>query len=53
MIWVPKTMKELINSAEQQFKYSGSCILSEEGGKIPDVDLIVDGQRLYMPADSD
>ncbi|KAI0523222.1 hypothetical protein KFK09_005616 [Dendrobium nobile] len=53
VIWVPKTMKELINSAEQQFKYSGSCILSEEGGKIPDVDLIVDGQRLYMPADSD
>ncbi|XP_020576279.1 potassium channel KOR1-like [Phalaenopsis equestris] len=53
VMWIPQTMKELIKSAEQEFKCSGSCILSEEGGKIFDVDLIFDGQRLYMPANAD
>lgn len=49
VLWVPKSIDELIKTASDQLEISnGSCILSEEAGKILDVDLINDGQKLYL-----
>ncbi|XP_020599433.1 potassium channel KOR1-like [Phalaenopsis equestris] len=48
VIWIPQTMEELIRCAEQHFNCLGICILSEDGGKILDTELISDGQRLYL-----
>ncbi|KAK8928849.1 Potassium channel KOR1 [Platanthera zijinensis] len=52
VMWIPGTMEELISSAEEQLKCSGTHIVSEEGGKILDVNLISDGQHLYLTAGS-
>ncbi|KAG5529743.1 hypothetical protein RHGRI_030204 [Rhododendron griersonianum] len=49
VLWVPETIEELIKTAAQQLEFPyGSCILSEDAGKILDVDLISDGQKLYL-----
>ncbi|QCE01151.1 potassium channel SKOR-like [Vigna unguiculata] len=49
VLWIPHSIEELIKSAAEQIKFSGhSCILSEDGGKITDVDMIKDGQKLYL-----
>lgn len=53
MVWVPHTMEELIKSAAEQLEISGvSCILSEDAGKIPDVNMISDGQKLYLVSET-
>lgn len=51
-MWIPESMEELIRSAEGQLKCSGTHIVSEDGGKIFDVNLIYDGQLLYLAAGS-
>lgn len=49
VLWVPNTIDELIKIAADQLEISSvSCILSEDAGKILDVDLINDGQKLYL-----
>ncbi|KAL0430485.1 UNVERIFIED_CONTAM: Potassium channel SKOR [Sesamum radiatum] len=49
VMWVPNTIDELIKAASKQLGLpDGSFILSEDGGNILDVDLLVDGQSLYM-----
>ncbi|XP_034707211.1 potassium channel SKOR-like isoform X2 [Vitis riparia] len=49
MLWVPQTIEELIKTATEGLQFSSeSCILSEDGGKILDVDMISDGQKLYL-----
>ncbi|KAG7986216.1 hypothetical protein I3843_03G069900 [Carya illinoinensis] len=49
MLWVPHTIEELIRAASEQLDISScSCILSEDGGKIIDVDMINDEQKLYI-----
>ncbi|KAE9596129.1 putative potassium channel, voltage-dependent, EAG/ELK/ERG, ankyrin repeat-containing [Lupinus albus] len=49
VLWIPHTIEELIKtSAEQMELPSDSCILSEDAGKITDVDMIKDGQKLYL-----
>ncbi|XP_035545248.1 potassium channel SKOR isoform X2 [Juglans regia] len=49
MLWVPHTIEELIKAASEQLDISScSCILSEDGGKIIDVDMINDDQKLYI-----
>ncbi|KAK6127477.1 hypothetical protein DH2020_038772 [Rehmannia glutinosa] len=51
VMWVPHTIEELIKSASEQLQIElpdGSYILSEDGGKIVEVDMISDGQKLYM-----
>ncbi|KAL9316386.1 hypothetical protein ACSQ67_017387 [Phaseolus vulgaris] len=49
VLWIPHSIEELIKSAAEQINISGdSCILSEDGGKINDVDMIKDGQKLYL-----
>ncbi|XVE89333.1 hypothetical protein DITRI_Ditri19aG0193600 [Diplodiscus trichospermus] len=49
VLWIPRTMEELVKTAAEQLEFSGGCcILSEEAGKILDVDMINDGQKLYL-----
>ncbi|KAL1308253.1 hypothetical protein HN51_050188 [Arachis hypogaea] len=51
VLWIPHTIEELIKMAADQFEFpSDSCvfILSEDAGKITDVDMIKDGQKLYL-----
>ncbi|KAK3224624.1 hypothetical protein Dsin_004486 [Dipteronia sinensis] len=50
VLWVPQTMEELINAAKEQLKHpAGSCILlSENGGKIIDINMINDDQMLFL-----
>ncbi|XP_008795354.1 potassium channel KOR1 isoform X2 [Phoenix dactylifera] len=53
MLWIPCTMEKLIRSSREQLKSSGSRILSEDGARILDVDMISDGQKLYLVADQE
>ncbi|KAF8036318.1 hypothetical protein BT93_C2135 [Corymbia citriodora subsp. variegata] len=49
MLWVPRTLQELIEAAKQQLGIATeSCILAENGGKVTDVNMISDGQNLYL-----
>ncbi|XP_019054974.1 PREDICTED: potassium channel SKOR isoform X2 [Nelumbo nucifera] len=49
VLWVPHTLEELINMAAEHLKcFDRSCILSEDAGKIHDVNMIYDGQKLYF-----
>ncbi|XP_050219146.1 potassium channel SKOR-like isoform X2 [Mercurialis annua] len=48
VLWVPQTMEELVKAAMEQLKCSSNCILSEDGGKILDIDMINDAQKLYL-----
>lgn len=54
MLWVPQRMEDLIKAAREQLKVTGDdcCILSEEGGKIVDVGLICDDQKLFLVSES-
>ncbi|MQL96094.1 hypothetical protein Taro_028770 [Colocasia esculenta] len=51
MLWIPHTMEELIKASKEHLKCSGSHLLSEDGGRILDIDMISDGQKLYMVTD--
>ncbi|KAH9605867.1 hypothetical protein KSS87_001491 [Heliosperma pusillum] len=50
VLWVPQTMNELVVSSSKELDKisSNSCILSEDGGRIIDVDMIDHGQKLYL-----
>ncbi|KAL7094338.1 hypothetical protein ACP275_11G097300 [Erythranthe tilingii] len=51
VMWIPPTIEELIKAASDQLETpeeDGSCVLSEDGGKIIEVDMITDGQKLYL-----
>ncbi|KAK9682313.1 hypothetical protein RND81_10G064600 [Saponaria officinalis] len=49
VVWVPRSIQELVTTAAEHLDISrDSCILSEDGGKILDVDMIDDGQKLYL-----
>ncbi|XWS11574.1 hypothetical protein CRYUN_Cryun37aG0009900 [Craigia yunnanensis] len=49
VLWIPHTIEELVKTAAEQLDFPGdSCILSEDAGKILDVDMINDGQKLYL-----
>ncbi|XAR58128.1 hypothetical protein NMG60_11026523 [Bertholletia excelsa] len=49
VLWVPQTIEELVRAAREQLNFpSGTCILSEDAGQILDVDMITDGQKLYL-----
>lgn len=52
-LWIPLTIEELIKTAVEQLKCcSGCCILSENGAKITDVDMISDGDKLFLVAET-
>lgn len=49
VLWVPHTIEELIKTAAEQIGFSSDCcILSEDAGKIIDVGMIKDDQKLYL-----
>ncbi|XP_016652279.1 PREDICTED: potassium channel KOR1-like [Prunus mume] len=54
VLWVPTTIQGLIKTATDLLEFSSGSfiILSEDGGKILDVDLINDGQKLYLVSDT-
>ncbi|XP_031259832.1 potassium channel SKOR-like isoform X2 [Pistacia vera] len=53
MLWIPHTIEELIKSAAEQLGFpSDCCILSEDAGKIIDVDMISDSQKLYLVSET-
>ncbi|KAB5560868.1 hypothetical protein DKX38_005825 [Salix brachista] len=52
VLWIPLTMEELVKAASEKLQFpDGSCILSEDAGKILEVDMIDDGQKLYLTSD--
>lgn len=53
VLWVPQTIEDLITTAKEQLKCMGSYILTEDGGKIIDINMISDGQRLYLVTGDD
>lgn len=49
VLWVPGSIEELIKMARKQLKYpDGSVILSQHGGRILDVDLINNDEKLFI-----
>ncbi|RZC89262.1 hypothetical protein C5167_030955 [Papaver somniferum] len=49
VLWVPTSVDELISMASEHLQFSdGSCIFSEDGGKILDIETIHDGQKLHL-----
>lgn len=53
VLWVPRRIEELVRTAAEQLNVpEASCIVSEDEGKIIDVDLINDGQKLYLTVET-
>lgn len=55
MVWLPRDLQKLVETAAQELGISNEVpfvILSEEGGRITDIDMISDGQKLYLISDS-
>lgn len=53
VLWVPRSIEELVRTAAEQLNVSeASSVLSEDEGKIIDVDLISDGQKLYLTVET-
>lgn len=48
VVWTPRTIEELLEMAVEQFGGSRSFILNSEGGEIRCVDLIAEGDKLYI-----
>ncbi|XP_023735573.1 potassium channel SKOR [Lactuca sativa] len=51
VLWVPDTIDELMKTATDHLKSDlppTSCIVTEDAGKILDVNMITDGQKLYL-----
>ncbi|KAI3813789.1 hypothetical protein L1987_18524 [Smallanthus sonchifolius] len=51
VVWIPRTIDELIKVSAEQLKlnvHPTCCIVTEDAGKILDVDMITDGQKLYL-----
>lgn len=53
VLWIPRMMEELIRTAQEKLRCSGTSILSEDGGRVHDVDMISDNQKLYLVTDQD
>uniref|UniRef100_A0ACD5VC66 Uncharacterized protein n=1 Tax=Avena sativa TaxID=4498 RepID=A0ACD5VC66_AVESA len=49
-LWIPHTIDGLIRSAQEKLSFSGSCLrlLGEDGARVQDVDMVHDGQKLYL-----
>ncbi|KAL8200265.1 hypothetical protein R6Q57_011604 [Mikania cordata] len=51
VVWIPRTIDELIKVSSEQLKLNDHptfCIVTEDAGKVLDVDMITDGQKLYL-----
>lgn len=53
VLWVPRSIEELVRTAAEQLNVpETSCVLSEDEGRIIEVDLISDGQKLYLSVET-
>ncbi|CAH8309866.1 unnamed protein product [Eruca vesicaria subsp. sativa] len=54
VLWVPRSIEELVRTAAEQLNVpeASYCVLSEDEGKIIDVELISDGQKLYLTVET-
>ncbi|KAK8525950.1 hypothetical protein V6N12_020435 [Hibiscus sabdariffa] len=54
VLWVPQSMNELIKEAKEQLECGDGycCILSEDGAKILDTNMICNDQKLYLVNES-
>ncbi|KAJ7975285.1 putative Potassium channel SKOR [Quillaja saponaria] len=53
VVWVPQSIEELIKLAMKHLKSSSaSCILSENGGRILDVDMISNDEKLFLVSEN-
>nr|XP_043632103.1 potassium channel SKOR-like [Erigeron canadensis] len=51
VLWVPENIDELMKTAATHLNLDvlpSSCIITEDAGKLLDVDMITDGQKLYL-----
>lgn len=51
VLWVPETIDELMKTAADHLKLDllpTSCIITEDAGKLLDVEMIADEQKLYL-----
>ncbi|KAG8388135.1 hypothetical protein BUALT_Bualt02G0094400 [Buddleja alternifolia] len=52
VLWVPETIEELTKTAKEKLGFrGGSDILSENGGRILDVSIISNDQKLFLASD--
>ncbi|KAL3342537.1 hypothetical protein AABB24_026529 [Solanum stoloniferum] len=53
VLWVPQSLDELINTAKEQLRVSSAnCVVSEDGAKILDTNMIYDCQKLFLVSES-
>lgn len=55
MVWIPSDLQKLIVTAAQELGLSDEAsfvLLSEDQGRITDIDMISDGQKLYLISDT-
>lgn len=53
VLWVPQSLDELINTAQEQLRVSSAnCVVSEDGAKILDTNMISDGQKLFLVSEA-
>ncbi|KAM7251465.1 hypothetical protein ACFE04_023348 [Oxalis oulophora] len=50
VVWIPQTIGELIGAASEQLRCSstGCCLVAENGGRITDVNMIIDDEKLFL-----
>ncbi|KAM0917953.1 hypothetical protein ACQ4PT_009343 [Festuca glaucescens] len=50
VLWIPHTIDGLIRSAQEKLSLSSSCLrlLGEDGARVQDVNMVHDGQKLYL-----
>ncbi|PHT53660.1 Potassium channel GORK [Capsicum baccatum] len=54
VLWVPRSLDKLINAAKDQLRVSSTncTVVSEDGAKILDTNMISDGQKLFLVSES-
>ncbi|KAL1225038.1 Potassium channel GORK [Cardamine amara subsp. amara] len=55
VVWIPSDLQKLVVTAAKELGLSNEAffvILSEDGGRITDIDMISDGQKLYLISDT-
>ncbi|MFS8034447.1 putative KHA domain-containing protein [Helianthus anomalus] len=51
VVWIPRTIDELVKVSAELLEltvHPTCCVVTEDAGKILDVDMIIDGQKVYL-----
>ena len=51
LVFLPKSLEELLNIGVKKFDYFGTKILTKDGVKVEDINLIRDGDHLILAQD--